>query len=218
IGVDDNLLTNLNLTGLTNLFFINCGGNQLTNVDFSNLTGLKVVICNQNLFTELDFSNNPLFDQLACSENPNLTTIKINNNHPQIFTQTAWNGCWNENPNLVNICVDSNEVAALQNFLVNCNIAQPINIYTDCALSNDDFVSNTFRLAPNPTEGIIFFDNSINPFNMSTVYNYLGQEILSKKLAPIFNEQLNLSLFEKGIYIVKFSNEKENTFVNVIKN
>ncbi|WP_026711033.1 T9SS type A sorting domain-containing protein [Flavobacterium filum] len=218
ISFGANQLTNLNLTGLTNLEFILCGGNQLTELDVSTLTALKIVICGQNLFTELDFSNNPVFSQLRADECPNLTTIKINNNYPQNFTPTPYNGCWSGNPNLVNICVDANEVTPIQTFLNDCNIIQPINIYTDCALSNDDFVSNTLRLAPNPTEGNIFFDNSINPFNMASVYNYLGQEILRKKLTPIYNEQLNLSLFDKGIYIVKFSNEKENTFVKVIKN
>ncbi|WP_396148923.1 T9SS type A sorting domain-containing protein [Flavobacterium sp.] len=217
IGVDNNVLTSLNLTGLTNLFFINCGGNQLTDLDFSTLTGLEVVICGQNLFTELDFSNNPIFSQLRVAESPNLTTIKINNNHPQIFTQTAWNGCWDENPNLANICVDENEVAPLQNFLANCTITQPINIYTDCALSNEDFIATTFKLAPNPTEGNVFFDNSVKQYNTVSVYNYLGQEILIKNLKPIFNEKFDLSGFEKGVYIVKFTNERESVSVKVVK-
>lgn len=217
LNIGNNQLTSLNLTGLTNLDFIICGGNQLTELDFSTLSGLKITICGQNLFTELDFSNNPVFDQLRADECPNLTTIKINNNYPQIFTQTPYNGCWDENPNLVNICVDANEVAPIQTFLSNCNITQPINIYTDCTLSNNDFVATSFKLAPNPTSGTVFFDNSVNAFNTVHVYNYLGQEILSKKLAPIFNEKLNLSTFEKGIYLVKFTNERQSVTVKVIK-
>lgn len=217
LGLGANQLTNLNLTGLTNLEFILCGGNQLTELDVSTLTALKIVICGQNLFTELDFSNNPVFNQLRADECPNLTTIKINNNYPQNFTQTPYNGCWVNNPNLVNICVDANEVAPIQTFLSNCNITQPINILTDCALSNNDFVATAFKLAPNPTSGTVFFDNSVNQFYMGSVYNYLGQEILSKKLAPIFNEKLDLSTFEKGIYIVKFTNERGNISVKVVK-
>ncbi len=217
LGLGSNQLTNLNLTGLTSLEFINCGGNQLTDVDFSSLTALEVVICGQNLFTELDFSNNPVFNQLRADECPNLTTIKINNNHPQIFTQTAFNGCWDENPNLANICVDENEVAALQTFLLNCNITQPINIYTDCALSNEDFMATTFKLAPNPTEGIVFFDNSVKQYNTVSVYSYLGQEIMNKHLERIFYEKLDLSGFEKGVYIVKLTNEKQSVSIKVIK-
>ena len=217
LNLGGNQLTNLNLTGLTNLEFINCGGNQITELDFSTLTALEVIICGQNLFTVLDFSNNPVFDQLRAAECHNLTSIKINNNYPQNFTQTPYNGCWVNNPNLVNICVDTNEVAPIQTFLSNCNITQPINIYTDCALSNYDFVATPFKLAPNPTSGTVFFDNSVNQFNSIRVYNYLGQEILSKKLAPIFNEKLNLSTFEKGIYLVKFTNERQSVTVKVIK-
>ncbi|MBA4155135.1 T9SS type A sorting domain-containing protein, partial [Flavobacterium sp.] len=54
-------------------------------------------------------------------------------------------------------------------------------------------------------------------FNTVRVYNYLGQEILSKKLAPIFNEKLDLSTFEKGIYLVKFTNERQSVTMKVIK-
>jgi hypothetical protein len=217
LHIGGNQLTSLNLNGLTNLYFLLCSGNQLTQLDFSTLTALEVTICTQNLFTEIDFSNNPLFDQLACAENPNLTTIKINNNYPQIFTQTPFNSCWNENPNLSNICVDENEVTALQNFLANCTITQPINIYTDCTLSNEDFVATTFKLAPNPTSETVFFDNSVKQFNTVSIFNYLGQEILSKNLEPVFKEKLDLSGFEKGVYIVKLTNERESVSVKVIK-
>jgi hypothetical protein len=217
LDIGNNQLTNLNLTGLTNLYYLLCGGNQLTELDFSTLSALKIAICGQNLFTVLDFSNNLVFDQLRADECPNLTTIKINNNYPQNFTQTPYNGCWVNNPNLVNICVDANEVAPLQTFLSNCNITQPINISTDCILSTDEFVANNFNIAPNPTTGNISFDNSKSNFQVVNVYNYLGQEILSKILESERTEMLDLSGFEKGIYIIKFSNEKESKVVKVIK-
>lgn len=217
LGLGGNQITNLNLTGLTNLEFINCGGNQITELNFSTLTALEVVICGQNLFTELDFSNNLVFDQLRADECPNLTTIKINNNYPQNFTQTPYNGCWVNNPNLVNICVDANEVAPIQTFLSNCNITQPINIATDCILSTEDFVASSFSIAPNPTSGNISFDNSKASFQAVSVYNYLGQEILSKKVETSSMEELNLSNFESGIYILRFSNDFDSVSINVIK-
>ena len=217
LGLGGNQITNLNLTGLTYLEFINCGGNQITELNFSTLTALEVVICGQNLFTELDFSNNLVFDQLSADECPNLTTIKINNNYPQNFSQTPYNGCWVNNPNLVNICVDANEVAPIQTFLSNCNITQPINIATDCILSTEDFVASSFSIAPNPTSGNISFDNSKASFQAVSVYNYLGQEILSKKVETSSMEELNLSNFESGIYILRFSNDFDSVSINVIK-
>ena len=217
LGVGGNQLTSLNLSGLTNLYFLLCSGNQLTELDFSTLTALEVTICTQNLFTVLDFSNNPVFDQLRADECPNLTTIKINNNYQQIFTQTPYNSCWVNNPNLVNICVDANEVTPIQTFLSNCNITQPINIYTDCALSNDDFVDTAFKLVPNPTKGTVFFDNSVNTFNTVRVYNYLGQEILSKKLNPVFDENVDLENVAKGIYILKLEDGNQSFTTKIIK-
>ena len=217
LGLGGNQLSSLNLTGLTNLWFLNCGGNQLTAIDFSTLSALRIVQCAQNPYTILDFTNNPLFDQLSCSGCPNLTTIKIKNNRPQIFTQTPYNSCWDNNPNLNTICADVNEVNALQAFLTNCNITQPINIVTDCSLINENFADSNFSLAPNPTTGTIFFDNSKRNYKTGIIYNYLGQEILSKNLDSILNENLDLSSFENGVYFLKFSNEKESNSMKIIK-
>ena len=217
LHISNNQLTSLILTGLTNLQYVFCGGNPLTEVDFSTLTSLQTAYCGQDLHTVLDFSNNPNFKYLTASNCPNLTTIKINNNFPQIFPQTNFSGCWDNNPNLVNICVDANEVAPLQTFLSNCNISQPINIYTDCALSNEDFVATAFKLAPNPTKGTVFFDNSVNTFNTVRVYNYLGQEILSKKLNPVFDENVDLENVAKGIYILKLEDGNQSFTTKIIK-
>lgn len=217
LNISGNQLTSLNLTGLTNLSFINCGNNQLAQIDFSSLTALRIVICNDNSFTVLDFTNNPQFDQLACTFCPNLTTIKIKNNRQQIFTQTPYNGCWDDNPNLTTICADDNEVSALQTFLYDCGITQPINIVTNCALDNENFVSINFAVLPNPTSETVFFDNSITNFTSARVYNCLGQEVLSKKLDSVFNENLNMSMFVKGIYIVKFYKETESISLKIVK-
>jgi hypothetical protein len=218
LHISNNQLTSLNLTGLTNLEYIFCGGNPLTEVDFSTLTSLQTAYCGQDLHSVLDFSNNPNFKYLTAFDCPNLTTIKINNNFSQIFPQTNFSHCWDNNPNLVNICVDANEVAATQAFLALCNITQPINISTDCILSTENFVASSFSIAPNPTKGNISFDNSKASFQAVNVYNYLGQEILSKRVEFNLHEQLDFSSLEKGIYIVKFSNEKESKIIKVIKN
>jgi hypothetical protein len=215
--IANNQLTSLNITGLTNLFFLQCGGNQLSDLNFSTLSALRIVQCGQNPFIVLDFSNNPLFEELSCALCPNLTTIKIKNNRQQILTQTAYNGCWNNNPNLNTICADANEVNALQSFLATCNITQPIYIVTDCSLNNENFADNNFSLSPNPTSENVYFDNSKTNYTTASIYNYLGQEILVKNLKSIFNENINVSTFEKGIYIIKFSNERESVSLRIIK-
>ena len=83
------LVGKLDLTGLTELKYLNCDSNQLTELDVSNNPLLETLYCERNLLTELDVSNNPLLGALICSNllteldisnNPLLTLLHCNNN------------------------------------------------------------------------------------------------------------------------------------------
>ncbi|TBX70979.1 T9SS type A sorting domain-containing protein [Flavobacterium silvisoli] len=196
-----NQLTSINLNGLSNLWFMNIGGNPLTSVNFSTLSALKIILIDNTEVTNLDFSNNHLFEQLRCYENPNLSWINIRNNHSQTFTQTTYNGCWN-NPNLTSICVDDNEVVAAQNFLTNCGVTQPVSIVTDCSLKNNEPEINTLAIAPNPTDGKIFFSNQKGMFTTVSVVNQLGQLVISPFNCVQGDNSVDLSDLPKGVYFL----------------
>ena len=119
----NNQLTSLDLTGLVHLEELGCYNNLISQLDFSGLPNLKRVYCDNNLLTSLDFSYNPLFEDLGCKNNPNLTSIKIKNNHQQLFgSQTLLNECWTGCPNLNYICADDFEIPSLQSYLQGCGI------------------------------------------------------------------------------------------------
>ena len=85
------------------------------------------------------------------------------------------------------------------------------------ALANDSFSNSMVSLFPNPTTGVVSFDNSINSFENVIIYNYLGQEVGKQKLNSISDSQINLSDFSKGVYLLKFMGENNNAVAKVVK-
>ncbi|WP_162127057.1 T9SS type A sorting domain-containing protein [Flavobacterium phycosphaerae] len=131
-----------------------------------------------------------------------MSWINIRNNHAQTFTQTAYNGCWN-NPNLTSICVDDNEVVPAQNFITNCGITQPISIVTDCSLSTNEPETTTLALAPNPTNGKVFFSNPKGLFTTISVVNQLGQLVINSFDCVQGDNSVDLSGLPKGVYLIQ---------------
>ena len=93
------------------------------------------------------------------------------------------------------------------------------DISTDTPLSTDNFVlSNPLVIYPNPTKSKVFFDNSISNFEKVSIANSLGQEV-SKSSFSLFisNQEVDMSKLHEGVYMLKFSNQKETKTVKVIK-
>jgi len=73
-------------------------------------------------------------------------------------------------------------------------------------------------LYPNPTKGIVQFDNSKSLFTTVSVYTYLGQEVIkaldcSQDATPI----LDLSKLSHGVYLVKLSGEHGTFSSKIVK-
>ena len=73
-------------------------------------------------------------------------------------------------------------------------------------LSNESFNKNNVTVYPNPTNNKSFFDNSQSQFNNLEIYNYLGQLVSSQKMQFSNNQEIDLSKFSTGIYVLKMSN------------
>ncbi|GAB3710182.1 hypothetical protein GCM10028861_02820 [Flavobacterium koreense] len=84
-------------------------------------------------------------------------------------------------------------------------------------LSTDTFETNTMKLFPNPTTGIVNMDNSIYNYKNVIVYNYLGQEISKYELNALNNEVINLSSLSNGVYLLKFVKDSESIVVKLVK-
>ena len=86
-------------------------------------------------------------------------------------------------------------------------------------LSTPDFTnSSSLEIYPNPTSTKVFFDNSIQKFETATVFNYLGQVVAETRFSTFeSNQEVDLSSFSAGVYIVKFANGDISITKKVIK-
>jgi uncharacterized delta-60 repeat protein len=84
-------------------------------------------------------------------------------------------------------------------------------------LSTDTFETDTMKLFPNPTTGIVNFQNNIFQYKNVIVYNYLGQEISKQELNALNDEVINLSTLSNGVYLLKFMSESSNSVAKIVK-
>ncbi len=235
----NNQLTILNLASQTRLDLLACNNNQITSLDISNQSVLKILIasnnqissidfssnihlerayCSSNLISNLDFSNNPVFFDLGCMNNPNLTSIKIRNGMTQVFGSGMYfNECWSTVPNLNYICADSNEIPALQIYLSGCGIdSSAITINSDCELSTQDFeFGSVFVLSPVPTKNSLIITAKENAVMSSvSIYNTLGQ-LVQVNTNP--NETIDVSGLKTGSYFIKIISDKGTASTKFVK-
>jgi uncharacterized delta-60 repeat protein len=95
-----------------------------------------------------------------------------------------------------------------------CSVVIRLNPGT---LSTNEFNDNEVVVYPNPTSSFVGFDNSVNQFTKATLFNYLGQEVALQSLNSFSEEQIDISSFANGVYLLKLSNETSNTTVKVVK-
>lgn len=85
-------------------------------------------------------------------------------------------------------------------------------------LSNEEFTNFVVKLYPNPTSGVVFFDNSESMYEKVGVYNYLGQEVMkSFYCAHGDNASFDLSNLSNGVYLVKFKGIGRNGVAKIVK-
>ncbi|HCQ11934.1 T9SS type A sorting domain-containing protein, partial [Flavobacterium sp.] len=84
-------------------------------------------------------------------------------------------------------------------------------------LSTNEFNDNEVLVYPNPTSSFVGFDNSVNQFTKAKLFNYLGQEVALQSLNSSSEEQIDISSFANGVYLLKLSNDTSNTTVKVVK-
>lgn len=79
-----------------------------------------------------------------------------------------------------------------------------------------DFSSSTIYLFPNPNKGHFFLKNQIKKEGQMTIFNSLGQLMLSTEVLGQELEEVNLSGYPKGVYFTKVETGKDVYFGKVI--
>lgn len=93
-------------------------------------------------------------------------------------------------------------------YVINGNVLA-IQIFANVLLSSSTFEDNTqFKIYPNPSNGIYTIESDTN--SSIEVYDLIGKQIL-KQVGTVGSSTLNLSDFNSGIYLVKVTNENNQT-------
>lgn len=95
-----------------------------------------------------------------------------------------------------------------------CSVVIRLNPGT---LSTNEFNDNEVVIYPNPASNFVGFDNTVHQFTKATLFNYLGQEVASQLLQLSTEEQIDISSFATGVYLLKLSNETNNATVKIVK-
>jgi hypothetical protein len=85
---------------------------------------------------------------------------------------------------------------------------------TPTTLSNADFVSDAFKLYPNPSKsGFVNITSTGSETIQATVFDILGKQVIN---AAVSNERLDVSTLNTGVYIVKMTQGAATTTKKLI--
>ncbi len=111
-----NLLTELNISGCSELYGLYCYMNQLTLLDISGNADLVILDCSSNRLTELDMSKNTALAYLSCFFNQ-LSSLDISKNSALLHLYCQGNALAllnvSENPNLKTLHCHDNKLVSL---------------------------------------------------------------------------------------------------------
>ena len=86
----------------------------------------------------------------------------------------------------------------------------------DDPLGVNDVTIETFKAFPNPVIDILTIEGN-RPIDSVEIVNQLGQSVLKVDLNSMFNNQINLSKLNTGIYFVKVKSASKTEILQVIK-
>ncbi|MDG1310298.1 MAG: T9SS type A sorting domain-containing protein, partial [Flavobacteriaceae bacterium] len=85
---------------------------------------------------------------------------------------------------------------------------------TPTTLSNEDFISDAFKLFPNPAKsGFVNISSTGSETIQANVYDILGKQVIN---AAVANGRLNVSTLNRGVYIVKLTQGAASTTKKLI--
>jgi Leucine-rich repeat (LRR) protein len=215
LDFEANQLTSLDVSNNIALTHLVCTNNQLTSLDVSNNTALTQLVCTNNQLTSLDVSNNVNLSNLYCTNN-DLHYLMVKNGKFETFYFAY-------NPNLNYICVDSMQLADVQNKLQQYGMTNVfVSILCTYApggisyniVSGQSFVDLDMNgCAPNDsTVPLSFISINDGPNTYYTCSNQVGNYLAyldsgSYSLTP---QVPNSSYFTTSTAVVSFPNNNNN--------
>ena len=233
IRCNGNNISSLNLSTNINLSYLYCRVNQLESLDLSSNLNLLELDCDNNPISSLELSENIALEKLVCynnelidlnlSANANLTYIRCSEN--QLENLDIRNGKnakithfdATTNVDLNCIYVDSKSETYLTDWLIDTS-STFVETEEECEALNVDFwLSNSELLIyPNPSKGIFKLENKNQKINNIVITEMTGKQIVNLSFLKNI-EQIDLSGFRNGIYIIRIQTGKEILTQKIIK-
>lgn len=164
IHVANNNLTSLTLSNLISLQSLAISNNQLSGFSITNVPNLQTLNCSGNLFVSLDISNFSNLITLECNNNL-LTSITLNNNNSLLNIHAT-------NNQLVTVSFD--EAPNLANLYINNNLFTTIDAGQLTQLGNFNFSNNPNLIWFNIKNGKNnYTSNAIPIFSNTPNLNYI---------------------------------------------
>ncbi len=205
----NNQITSLDVSNNTALTHIYCRENQLTTLDFSNNTSLTNLYCNRNQLTNLNVSSNTALVHLLCSRNK-LTTLDIsmNTNLTSLRIEAI--------PTLEEVCVWTKEFPP-EGFYLHMEGSPNVSFQADCdRVSVEEFRLSEISIYPNPTTNILTIETD-QPGYYSIEINSINGQLIYSEAMEGSTHQIDLSSFQKGVYLLTIRSKEFVTTRKIIK-
>jgi hypothetical protein len=196
-------LQSLNLSACTGLTYLNCSSSKLTNLDLSSCTVLSYLDCSFNRLTYLDLSVNTRLEYLNCAANQ-LICLDLRNNK-LIGSGNADNTKLDLGfmPSLTEVCVWATPFPPSG---MEINISGSPNLYftencQGCFTGIEAKPDSNVSVYPNPAYDIITI-RSAQPEHMSVEITSPKGQLISIQEMDGTTLQLDLSSFQKGVYLI----------------
>ena len=204
-----NHIQNIDITLNHKLKGLAIDDNEITNIDMQNNQLLEGFLCSNNPINDIDLSLAPNLQHVVITNNPNLQTIKLKNQHnADIITAKLYN-----NPNLSCIEVDDAATAITGTGIYSNWEVDNYAVFSDDCSSGIDVVVEKKALQIYKDTLDYFVIITKKKINMIKVYNIEGQlifETQSKKF-KIPNSNKGLLLFkiysDNTVFTEKYLND-----------
>lgn len=213
-----NQITHLDVSGFSTLRYLYVYENQLTELDVSNCPELVTLYCQNNQLTSLDLSTNSELITLDCSNNL-FTSLDLSQNNAltaRIFGDDFGYLLLMNMPTLESVCVWTWPFPPEGMKNLGYSGSPNINFNQDCLNYISSNELGNFSIFPNPASNSVTLEFG-TPIQAELEICSLNGEIIHKQLIRSSSEQVDMTKYSKGIYIVKIRSKNWVSTTKLVK-
>ena len=212
-GVDTNGDSLISYTEAEAVTFLNVSREIRITGKISNMTGIEAfinldtLVCDNNQLTSLEVSNNSALWYLQCSGNL-LNSLDLSNNISIGVIDIG------NMPFLNKVCVWT---IPFPSEIVEVDITGSPNVeFKYCSAGIEDYTSSGLTIYPNPTNSILTIDSEF-PDHYSIRITSLNGQLIYSTVMEGNSFQIDLSSFQKGVYLITIRSKDFVTTRKIIK-